>query len=138
MPADRVSTYQLIRRDLRQLAGLRRDTLLCGVLHLRVIAPQERSEDVIALLMAEVGVAHLVVHRGAALEHQGDEITADIARECANELVESLKEFGLQTSGAITLDVVDTVLSTAAHRAEEDRTRPRRRHRLGRTRRPHP
>lgn len=90
------------------------------MLHLRVIAPQERAEDVIALLRGEVGVAHLVVHRGVALEPQGDEITADIARECANELVESLKELGLHQSGAITLDVVDTVLSTAAHRAEED------------------
>lgn len=90
------------------------------MLHLRVIAPQSRTDDVIALLRAEVGVAHLVVHRGAALEPEGDEITADIARECADGLVQELKRLGIQRSGAITLDVVDTVLSTAAYRAEEE------------------
>ncbi len=90
------------------------------MLHLRVIAPQSRTDDVIALLREEVGVAHLVVHRGAALEPEGDEITADIARECADGLVQELKRLGIQRSGAITLDVVDTVLSTAAYRAEEE------------------
>ena len=74
----------------------------------------------ISLLEAEVGVTHLVVHRAAALAPPGDEITADIARECANDVVNGLKAIGLQQSGAITLDVVDTVLSTAAHRAEEE------------------
>ncbi|MCB0946151.1 MAG: DUF389 domain-containing protein, partial [Mycobacterium sp.] len=48
-----------------------------------------------------------------------DEITADIARESANDIVDDLKALGLRRSGAITLDVVDTVLSTAAYRAEK-------------------
>jgi uncharacterized hydrophobic protein (TIGR00271 family) len=90
------------------------------VLHLRVIVPTELSERVIELLTENPGVAHLVVHRGAAVDPKGDEITADIARESANDIIDGLKKFGVKERGAITLDVVDTVLSTRAYRAEDE------------------
>ncbi|HKV21785.1 MAG TPA: DUF389 domain-containing protein [Mycobacterium sp.] len=90
------------------------------MLHLRVIAPVELRDSVIGALTDNPGVTHLVIHRDAAMEPAGDEVTADIARESANEVVESLKTLGVKERGAITLDVVDTVLSTRAYRAEED------------------
>jgi uncharacterized hydrophobic protein (TIGR00271 family) len=90
------------------------------VLHLRLITPEDLRDDVIALLDHEPGVTHVVVHRAAALEPRGDEITADIARESGNDVVEGLKKLGVRERGAITLDVVDTVLSTAAFRAEDE------------------
>ncbi|WP_310768137.1 DUF389 domain-containing protein [Mycobacterium sp. Z3061] len=90
------------------------------MLHLRVIAPSESSDSVLEVLRREVGVTHIVVHRDAALEPPGDEITADIARESANDVVDELKALGLKRRGAITLDVVDTVVSTAAYRAENE------------------
>ena len=89
------------------------------MLHLRVIAPTELREPVIDLLTANPGVAHLVVHRDTALDPRGDEITADIARESANDVVDGLKALGVKERGAITLDVIDTVLSTRAYRAED-------------------
>jgi uncharacterized hydrophobic protein (TIGR00271 family) len=89
------------------------------MLHLRVIAPIELREPVIDLLTANPGVAHLVVHRDAALDPRGDEITADIARESTNDVVDGLKALGVKERGAITLDVIDTVLSTRAYRAED-------------------
>jgi uncharacterized hydrophobic protein (TIGR00271 family) len=91
-----------------------------GMLHLRVIAPTELCEPVIDLLTANPGVAHLVVHRGAALDPGGDEITADIARESANDVVDGLKALGVKERGAITLDVIDTVMSARAYRAEDE------------------
>lgn len=90
------------------------------MLHLRVIAPADLREPVIELLTGHSGVTHLVFHRDAALEPRGDEITADIARESGNDIVERLKKLGVRERGAITLDVVDTVLSTAAFRAEDE------------------
>lgn len=90
------------------------------MLHLRVIAPTESSDSVLEVLRREVGVTHIVVHRDAALDPRGDEITADIARESANDVVDELKALGLKRRGAITLDVVDTVVSTAAYRAENE------------------
>lgn len=89
------------------------------MLHLRVIAPEDLRDDVIAVLRDEVGVANVLLHPGAALDPPGDEITADIARECANDVVRRLKELDVQHRGAITLEVLDTVLSTRAHAAEE-------------------
>ena len=79
-----------------------------------------RAIQVIEALTDHPGVAHLVVHRGAAIDPPGDEITADIAREAANEVIDSLKALGVKERGAITLDVVDTVLSTRAYRAEKE------------------
>ncbi len=90
------------------------------MLHLRVIAPTELCDRVIDTLTGNPGVAHLVVHRDAALDPVGDEITADIARESANDIIDALKALGVKERGAITLDVVDTVLSTRAYRAEEE------------------
>jgi uncharacterized hydrophobic protein (TIGR00271 family) len=75
---------------------------------------------VIDLLRSEVGVANLLLHPGAALDTVGDEITADIARECANGLVRRLKALDVAHRGAITLEVLDTVVSTRAHRAEDE------------------
>jgi uncharacterized hydrophobic protein (TIGR00271 family) len=90
------------------------------MLHLRVIAPTESRDSVLEVLRREVGVTHIVLHRQAALDPPGDEITADIARESANDVVDELKALGLKREGAITLDVVDTVVSTAAYRAENE------------------
>jgi uncharacterized hydrophobic protein (TIGR00271 family) len=89
------------------------------VLHLRVIAPEDLRDEVIATLRDEVGVANLLLYPGAALDPLGDEITADVARECANDLIRRLKTLDVQHRGAITLEVLDTVLSTRAHRAED-------------------
>jgi uncharacterized hydrophobic protein (TIGR00271 family) len=90
------------------------------VLHLRVIAPEEIRDDVLEVFRREVGVANILLYPGAALDPVGDEITADIARECANGVIKKLKELDVQHRGAITLEVLDTVLSTRAHRAEDE------------------
>jgi uncharacterized hydrophobic protein (TIGR00271 family) len=90
------------------------------VLHLRLIVPTELRGQVIDLLTDHPGVTHLVFHRDAAIEPRGDEITADIARESANDVVDGLKALGVKERGAITLDVVDTVLSARAYRAEDE------------------
>ena len=90
------------------------------MLHLRVIAPEDLREQVLDVLRDEVGVANLLLYPGAALEPPGDEITADIARECANDVIKELKALDVQHRGAITLEVLDTVLSTRAHTAEDE------------------
>ncbi|AQT80521.1 hypothetical protein B1R94_16465 [Mycolicibacterium litorale] len=89
------------------------------MLHLRVIAPVELRDQVVEVLQRHVGATHVVVHRDAAVEPPGDEITADIARESANAVIDDLKALDLRRRGAITLDVVDTVVSNAAYRAEK-------------------
>ena len=77
-------------------------TTVPKMLHLRVIAPAGLGDPVIEALTDNPGVAHLVVHRGAAMDPPGDEITADIAREAANEVIEDLKALNVKERGAIT------------------------------------
>jgi uncharacterized hydrophobic protein (TIGR00271 family) len=88
------------------------------MLHLRVITPPDVRDRLIDALSDNPGVAHLVVHRDAALDPPGDEVTADIARESANDVIDTLKQLGVKERGAITLDEIDTVLSIRAYRAE--------------------
>lgn len=90
------------------------------MLHLRVISPTDQRDAVMAVLQDNPGVTHIVIHRDAAVEPVGDEITADIARESANDVIEALKELRVKERGAITLDFVDTVLSARAYRAEDE------------------
>ncbi len=90
------------------------------MLELRVIVPGDMRDDVLDLLRRQVGVAHILVHPGAAVDPPGDEISAIIARECANDVVKALKAIDAQHRGAILLTVLDTVLSTRAHEAEDD------------------
>jgi uncharacterized hydrophobic protein (TIGR00271 family) len=90
------------------------------VLHLRVITPAELREPVLNILDREPGVTHIVMHAGAAVEPAGDEITADIAREAANGVVDRLKSLDLHHCGAITMELLDTVLSSRAYHAEDE------------------
>ncbi len=84
-----------------------------------MIVPEELREPVLAVLRHNVGVANLLQYPGAALDPVGDEISADVARESINEVIKELKALDVQHRGAITLAVLDTVLSSRAHAAEE-------------------
>ncbi|SDF11366.1 DUF389 domain-containing protein [Pseudonocardia oroxyli] len=89
------------------------------MLHLRVVSPAQTTPQVLRLLEAEAGVAHLVLHRGAAVRPAGDVVEADVARECADALLSDLRTLDLDHDGALTLESLDTVLSDSADRAEE-------------------
>ncbi|KUI36157.1 hypothetical protein AU195_04710 [Mycobacterium sp. IS-1496] len=90
------------------------------MLHLRVVAPEDLRDPVLDVLRREVGVANILLYPGVSLDPAGDEITADIARECANDVIKHLKDLDVHHRGAITLEILDTVLSTRAHRAEDE------------------
>lgn len=89
------------------------------MLHLRVVAPDEVSDRVMTLLEAHDGVAHLSRLAGIVVKPQGDLIEADLARESVDEVVEALCDLGVDHSGGITLETLDTALSDAADTAEE-------------------
>lgn len=89
------------------------------MLHLRVIAPADLRDPILNVLHDEPGVTHVVLLAGVAVDPQGDQITADVAREAVNNVVERLKSLDVHHYGAITLEPLDTVLSSAAHHAED-------------------
>ncbi|MZF83796.1 DUF389 domain-containing protein [Streptomyces sp. SID5643] len=90
------------------------------MLHLRVITPADRADDVILLIEKTVGTTHLVVLPGAARDPAGDVVMCDVAREAGDELLAGLRELGIDTTGSISVESIDLSLSERADRAEAD------------------
>ncbi|MFF7867229.1 DUF389 domain-containing protein [Streptomyces qaidamensis] len=90
------------------------------MLHLRVITPSDRTDDVVLLIEKTVGTTHLVVLPGAARDPAGDVVMCDVAREAGDELLAGLRELGIDTTGSIAVESIDLSLSERADQAEAD------------------
>ncbi|WP_250287911.1 DUF389 domain-containing protein [Streptomyces atroolivaceus] len=88
------------------------------MLHLRLIVPADRTDEVVGLIGRTVGTAHLAVLTGAARSPVGDVVLCDVAREAGDELIGALREMGIDSSGSITAENMDLTLSKHAEEAE--------------------
>ncbi|WP_146842333.1 DUF389 domain-containing protein [Cellulomonas composti] len=88
------------------------------MLSLRVSTPTELTAQIRAVLEDDVGVSAVAVHPGASVQPAGDIVTADIAREAANGIVEQLLALGVHREGTMQLVPVDTWMSRAGLEAE--------------------
>lgn len=89
------------------------------MLHLRVTTPAANTDRIVGLLSGCPGVASIAVMRGASVKPAGDLVLAELARESAEDMVRSLREMGVDRTGTIALESVETSISEAAERAEE-------------------
>ncbi|TQM04113.1 DUF389 domain-containing protein [Pseudonocardia kunmingensis] len=89
------------------------------MLHMRVIAPTERTGAVRDLLLDAPGATHVTVLPGVAVQPPGDVVEADVARESVDDLLGQLCALGVDSAGGVTLELIDTTLSDAADAAEE-------------------
>ncbi|MBZ4321767.1 DUF389 domain-containing protein [Streptomyces huiliensis] len=89
------------------------------MLHVRMLTPADRTEEVVALVEGVTGTTHLAVLAGAARDPRGDVVLCDVAREAADELLEVLRTAGVPEWGAVTVDDVGLTLSRRADAAEE-------------------
>ncbi|MET9295152.1 DUF389 domain-containing protein [Streptomyces sp. NPDC003077] len=90
------------------------------MLHLRLMVPTDRTEEVTQLLERTVGTTNLAVFTGAARDPRGDVIQCDVAREAADGVLRELRALGLYESGSIAVEDIDLSLSRRADQAEED------------------
>ncbi|MFI7500440.1 DUF389 domain-containing protein [Streptomyces sp. NPDC049687] len=90
------------------------------MLHLRLIAPSDRTDDVVRLIEKTVGTTHLVILPGAARNPAGDVVLCDVAREAGDELLTGLQELGLDRTGSIAVENIDLSLSRRADKAEAE------------------
>ncbi|MEU9975751.1 DUF389 domain-containing protein [Streptomyces sp. NPDC051014] len=90
------------------------------MLHLRLIVPAARTDDVVRLVESTVGTAHLVVLPGAARDPAGDVVMCDVAREAGDELIRGLRALDLDRTGSIAVEDIDLSLSRRADRAETE------------------
>jgi uncharacterized hydrophobic protein (TIGR00271 family) len=91
-----------------------------AMLHLRLITPSDRTDEVIRLIGKTVGTTHLVVLPGTARDPAGDVVMCDVAREAGDELLAGLRELGIDTTGSIAVESIDLSLSERAEKAEAD------------------
>lgn len=89
------------------------------MLHLRAIVPADRTDAVCTALAECEGATNIVVIDGAARSPRGDLVTADVARESANEVLDALRALDVHRDGSIALDKVDLTLSETAEEAKE-------------------
>ncbi|MBE8478076.1 DUF389 domain-containing protein [Streptomyces justiciae] len=90
------------------------------MLHLRLITPSDRTDDVVRLIEKTVGTTHLVVLPGTARNPAGDVVMCDVAREAGDELISALQELDLDKTGSIAVENIDLSLSRRADKAEEE------------------
>ncbi|WP_280268739.1 DUF389 domain-containing protein [Nocardia wallacei] len=88
------------------------------MLHLRIMVPGDLTEDVLGALDCDESVSGLAVVRGAAVRPPGDVVTANVAREAANDVVERLRGLGVHQRGSIEIQQVPTWLSRRGFEAE--------------------
>lgn len=92
------------------------------MLHLRLIVPADRTDEVLGLIERTVGTTHVAVLAGAARSPAGDVVLCDVAREAGDELIGALRKLGIDSVGSITVEGIDLTLSE--HAAEAERAAP--------------
>lgn len=89
------------------------------MLQLRIYAPTATTGPITEILDASPAVSAYAVVEGASLRPVGDVITADVAREAANGVIDSLLATNVHRTGSIHLNDVDNWISQPAFDAEE-------------------
>lgn len=88
------------------------------MLHLRLHVAAHRAEAATAMLAADPAVSGLAVMRGASVIPPGDVVLADVAREAANDVIDRLRDLGVQHDGTIHIEPVRAWISGAAFESE--------------------
>jgi uncharacterized hydrophobic protein (TIGR00271 family) len=87
------------------------------MMHLRVVCPEQTVAAVLDALHAQAGV--VAIRRVGQTSH-GVEVGADLARECGDAVLETLRGLGVFGAGMATLESLDTAVGKLADTAEED------------------
>jgi hypothetical protein len=88
------------------------------VLNLRVLAPAELTDELVAIMDDDPAVRGLAVVRGAALRPVGDLVFAEVAREAANDVIDRLRALGVHRLGSLQVEPVRIWMSQRGFEAE--------------------
>ena len=89
------------------------------MVHLRIVAPDEKGRRALELLEGSGSVCNVIVFPDAARKPRGDVLMCDVAREDASAIIEDLRRLDIPSDGSIALEYVDSEISEAAERAVE-------------------
>lgn len=89
------------------------------MLHLRVISPPDRTDEVVRIIEAAPGATNLVVLPGVARQPDGDLVLCDVVREAGSPVLSALRGLRIHEVGSIAIDHVDVALSHVAAAAAD-------------------
>jgi uncharacterized hydrophobic protein (TIGR00271 family) len=91
-----------------------------SILHLRVVCPEELVPAVVTQLSETAGIV-AIKHAPLGAASPGlAEVNADLARECADQVLNGLHQLGITERGMIVLDAADTAIGHLVGQAERD------------------
>ena len=87
------------------------------MIHLRIVAPEQKARATLETLAGSDAVCNIVHLPHSARRPDGDLILADVAREDASMVIADLRGLGLDRDGSIALLEIDSHISTHAEAA---------------------
>lgn len=91
---------------------------MCLMLQLRISSPARLTPAVLEVLTADPAVSELASVPGASLRPEGDLVTAGVAREAANDVIDRLRALGVHKEGSLHVEPVKAWMSDGALAAE--------------------
>lgn len=88
------------------------------LLHLRIVSPPDRTDRVVAVVVADEAAANVAVLRGASLAPGGDLVLCDVAREAVNGVLDALQHLDVHIDGSIAVEHIEVALGRSADAAE--------------------
>ncbi len=88
------------------------------MIHVRLVVPPDRVEQVLAVLEGFESTLNIVHLPGAVRDPKGDLVEVDVAREDASAVIGRLRPLGIEESGSITVIEIDAAISRRAEAAE--------------------
>ena len=89
------------------------------MVHLRIVAPESSADAAMKSLCESGSVINVIRLEDRARRPDGVVIMCDVAREDASVVIGDLKRLGIHEHGSITLELIDTAISSRASRAEK-------------------
>jgi uncharacterized hydrophobic protein (TIGR00271 family) len=88
-----------------------------------VVSPPDITGSMMPMLSEEPGVINLTMMPDAVSHPDGDAVHFDVLHGAANDVIERLRDLGLDQRGSIVLENVDTSISAQADRVAAQRAR---------------
>jgi hypothetical protein len=82
--------------------------------HIRLVSPDNLTEHLVDVLLADSGVSNLVVLTGSARRPDGDAVQFDVPARSANFVLRQLEAFAEDRRGSITIESVDAAIGGEA------------------------
>ena len=89
------------------------------MVHLRIVAPEPSADAAMKALCGSDSVVNVIRLEARAQRPDGVVIMCDVAREDASVVIDDLKRLKIHEQGSITLELIDTAISSRADRAEK-------------------